>query len=219
MLRAETWSRATGVANRSEDTLPATSTCVAIPRRRKGARSSHPCRSHLEPNCRIKYLADLDALRVWAGSLDQGLTPLMPENLPWTFFLTLTFRHSIPAHHAITAGQRLTSWCSRWVGRERGRSGLFKLLLWSAESHSTGAVHLHALSVTTPAASLKHCSRCQPRISSLREPWRKLKESWFQHHGIARVRPYDARLRFGAERYVIKYILHEACLDWGVETW
>ena len=49
--------------------------------------------------------------------------------------------------------------------------------------------------------------------------WRRLKESWFLHHGIARIHPYDPEYKFGAERYVMKYILDDKCLDWGLERW
>lgn len=65
---------------------------------------------------------------------------------------------------------------------------------------------------------MRHCKRCQRRVSSLRTDWRKLKESWFIHNGLGRFYPYDPKLTCGAVGYVLKYILKETCLDWGVWT-
>ena len=177
-------------------------------------------------------------LLAWAENLDRSVSTIRTDGvskqtlLPigamdstlvapdvWTFFLSLTFRHSIPGHLAMNAGQRLVRWCSAWRPASGARTPLFRLLLWSAEGHVTGNVHLHALSVTTPAVSPTHCRRCRDKVSSLFASWQKLKESWFLHHGIARIRPYNPSLNFGAARYVTKYVLDESCLDWGVETW
>jgi len=91
-------------------------------------------------------------------------------------------------------------------------------LLWSAEEHATGNVHLHALSVTTPAVWLLHAKK-SPGIESSSRDWSVLKENWYAKWGIARIFPYDPRLKFGAERYVTKYVLAETCLDWGIEEW
>lgn len=151
----------------------------------------------------------------WASNLDRNLTPLIPDNQGWTFFETLTFRNAIPPHHAMSAARLMWRWKSAW--RQSG-VGLFRLLLWSAEGHVTGNVHLHALSVCTPGASPRHCRRC--RSSEVyAETWRRLKESWYIHYGIARIYPYDPTLRTGAAGYVAKYVLDENCLDWGVFTW
>lgn len=155
---------------------------------------------------------------LWAQGLDQTATPLLPTQQGWTWFLTSTFRHPIPPHHALTASRRLTTWSKAWHGTSSARGSTFRLLLWSAESHKSGNVHLHALSVCTPGAFLKHCPRCQDRVSSLRTDWRKLKESLYIHHGLARVYRYDPTLTCGAVGYVLKYILSRNCLDWGVWT-
>lgn len=169
----------------------------------------------------IQKQTDRQELIAWAGQLDKQRNPLLPRQGEWTFFLTMTFRNSIPRHHAMSAGRNLLRWCSAWRTECPGGKGskLFRLLLWSAEEHQTGAVHLHALSVTTPAVSPTHCRRCHEKVSSLSNVWRKLKESWFHHYGISRVYPYNPALRFGAERYVVKYVLAETCLDWGVQEW
>lgn len=125
---------------------------------------------------------------------------------------------TIPTHHAMSAGPILLRWCSRW--QSVAFSPTFRLLLWSAEAHSMGNVHLHALSVCTPGALQRHCPRCQDVSSRRDKPdWWHLKESWWMHYGKAVVRPYDPSLKFGAERYVTKYVLDENCLDWGLETW
>ena len=166
-----------------------------------------------------KSTRERQQLLTWASELDRSLTPLTPGNLQWTFFLTLTFRYPIPTHLAMNAGQKLHRWSSAWRVALGARTPFFRLLLWSAEGHATGNVHLHALSVTTPAVSPRHCRRCRGIVSSHRELWRKLKESWFLHYGIARIRPYDPSLNFGAARYITKYVLDESCLDWGIFTW
>lgn len=156
----------------------------------------------------------------WAATLDQLHVPLIPQpgKPEWTYLLHLTFRFQIPRHHAMTAGQRLVRWTSAWrTQADTQGARLFRLLLWSVEEHKSGTVHAHALSVTTPAVSAKHCARCSERVSSLRPLWRQLKESWFIHNGIARVEPYKPYLKFGAERYVLKYVLKPTCLDWGIE--
>lgn len=67
-----------------------------------------------------------------------------------------------------------------------------------------------------PGSSLQGvCQRCADLDGPL---WRRLKESWFFHHGIARIYPYNPVYKLSAERYVLKYILDEKCLDWGVLT-
>lgn len=169
----------------------------------------------------IQKQTDRQTVIAWASQLDKKRTPLLTDQGEWTFFLTMTFRKPIPRHHALTAGRHFVRWCSAWRTGSPGakRTKVFRLLLWSVEEHQTGNVHLHALSVTTLAVSPTHCRRCQDRVSSHPDLWRQLKESWFLHYGISRVYPYDRNLRFGAERYVTKYVLAETCLDWGIETW
>ena len=131
----------------------------------------------------------------------------------------------------MNAGANFVRWSSGWLDPVLGR-GLFRLSLWSAESHLTGDVHLHAISACTPLTSVEHTTPWTRRGSSSRRRscatcgevatdgplWRRLKESWYAHHGIARIYPYDPAYRLGAEGYVLKYILKETCLDWGVVT-
>lgn len=184
--------------------------------------SRHPCRLRNTLSCRLQWVGQRDALVEWASALDRE----------WSLFLTLTFRpdRKVPPHHALTAGQRFVRWCSAWRDPILGRP-LFRCSLWSAESHLTGDVHLHAISACTPLTSVEHMREPPTRGVSSPRPcrvcshltsdaplWRRLKESWFAHYGIARIYPYDARYRLGAEGYVVKYVLDEKCLDWGVVT-
>jgi len=166
----------------------------------------------------IRNLDARHATAAWATN-PSHLTRFMKEDPPWTWFMTMTFRPpGLPPHLAMSAGQRLTRWCSAWRTFRGGREEtLFRCLLWSAEEHKTGLVHLHALSVTTPGALPTHCPRCHE--SSANPLWKTLKESWWQHWGISRVFPYNPKLAFGAEAYVTKYILKPTCLDWGLEEW
>lgn len=193
--------------------------------------TSHPCSLRWSTACRLQDVSRRDALLSWAAKLDPT----------WSFVVTLTFRHAIPSRNALTAGLKFARWASGWRNPVLQR-GLFRCSLWSAEGHLTGNVHIHALSACTPLASVEHmrstrpqasrpwrsCLTCEssralggvnPDDSPGEQPlWRRLKESWFVHHGIARVYPYNPTLRFGAERYITKYILDEKCLDWGVLT-
>lgn len=167
-----------------------------------------------------EHLPARDAILRWAQGLEKDLTPLLPRSNGWSYFGTMTFRRGIPSYHALSASARLLTWCSRWrVAAPRTAKPLFRLLLWSAEGHASGNVHLHALSACIHSMSPAHCGRCTGSSSPHDPPWRILKESWYTHHGIARVRPYDAQLGGGAEGYVLKYVLKETCLDWGVATW
>jgi hypothetical protein len=163
------------------------------------------------------------AMIEWASTLDKQIRG------KWTFFHTHTFgtythpvtkvttgRPAIPRHNAMNAGALLTQWCSRW--EQPNGDKYFRFLLWSAESHLTGNVHLHALSVVTPETLHRHCDFCKGALSRSTE-WRILKESWWAHCGRAVIRPFDESLRMGAERYVTKYVMDEKCLDWGIEEW
>lgn len=218
----------------------------AVTVRAGGARSARSMDSKQgSPEWRIPRAQQ--ELVTWASSLDRiadageclpgarGDTKTVPPayaRTGWSFLMHLTFRNPIPNHHAMTAGAHLNSWCSGW--RTPAKDCAFRLLLWSAESHILGNVHLHALSVCTPLDFAEHmrlrrsrgreswsreCGPCSQRAVAEGPDWRRLKESWYVHHGIARVFPFDPRYRFGAERYVTKYILDEKCLDWGIETW
>lgn len=164
----------------------------------------------------------------WAAQLDRTCQG------NWSYFLTMTFGRreipkgsgkfrgsSIPKHHALSAGPKLVRWCSRWttVGLLDSPSARsFRLLLWSAESHASGDVHLHALSVNTQKVLQRHCDSCASALR-LSPDWKIMKESWWLHHGRCTVFPYDPALNMGAERYVTKYVLDESCLDWGIEEW
>lgn len=194
------------------------------PSPRAGSRVAPPTPEEKQRAPDYRVPRDRQEVIRWASTLDSQSTPLVPGNLRWTHFLTLTFARSIPTHHAHHAGRLLNRWLTGWRGCEcQGARGfrLFRFTLWSAEGHLTGNVHLHALSVISPAPSVTHCRRCHIVASSVSRSWplwKLLKESWFIHHGIARVFPYDERLTCGAEGYVTKYVLDEKCLDWGVVT-
>lgn len=204
---------------------------------RKNPHSRQPRRTHLPSG---EALAPTPKGKArgpeWRGprqrqALVEWAKTLTPE---WTFLHHHTFRTPIPPYHAMSAGAALNRWCSGLLPTATAGRSIFRLLLWSAEGHLTGNVHLHALSVCTPVTSFVHmqprprpsndaarrrCCGCDQRAISEGPMWRRLKESWYHHHGIARIHPYDPKYAFGAERYVIKYILDERCLDWGVETW
>lgn len=169
----------------------------------------------------------------WASQLDAKTGD------QWTYFMTMTFGPSrkqmhptmrgsdgwkaarlwpgtLPRHHAMSAGARFLGWLSRWR-RCVPTESPWQLVLWSAEEHLSGNVHIHALSVCTPEVLWWHCRECRRALS--RSPnWRVLKESWWTHYGKAQVRPYDPAYRFGAERYVTKYVLGDKNLDWGIAT-
>lgn len=148
----------------------------------------------------------------WFATLD--------KQSPWTMFTTMTFRPEsrVPRHHAATAGLRFQSWLSRWRSGWHLKPSVHQLVLWSAEEHKSGDVHLHALWAHTRGRSQLHCARCKSQLSDEEPDWRVFKDSWFIHWGIGRFYPYDEKMRFGAERYVVKYILDERCLDWGIWT-
>jgi len=184
-------------------------------------RSSHPCSLHGTPACKLEFVLTRSTLVEWAEKLSSQ----------WDLFLTLTFRDPLPKHHALSAGRRFVRWCSGWRDPVLG-TALFRCSLWSAEEHATGNVHLHAISACTPLTSVDHTTPSPKRgESSARRTcrtcryvatdgplWRRLKESWFKHYGIARIYPYDPTYRLGAQGYVVKYILDEKCLDWGVAS-
>jgi len=166
-------------------------------------------------------------LTTWATD-PRRLTILQKTEPEWTWFLTATFgKHpdgtgspAIPPHRAMDAGAKFVRWCSEWSTFQGGRTiRAFRLLLWAAESHLTGDVHIHALSVCTPLVYATHCKRCNPRVAYCTHEYQQLKESHWIHHGKMVARRYNPALKFGAEQYVTKYILKESCLDWGLEEW
>jgi len=170
----------------------------------------------------VENLTARQVLTTWITDPSR-LNRVLEMGEQWTWFQMQTFRLPIQSHNALTAGLRYTRWLSRWRcvsgGRERNP---FRLVLWSAESHASGDVHCHALSVCTPLVLPTHCRRCQPILSSYPSDtpdWRVLKESAWRDIGKATFRPYDPTLRFGAEAYVTKYVMKPTCLDWGVLDW
>lgn len=201
----------------------------ATRKRARTTRSKHPCALRNTRSCKLTWVGDRQALVTWAAALDTE----------WSLFQTHTFRHPIPARNAMNAGASYVRWCIRWCDPVL-HTPLFRLSLWSAESHATGNVHVHAISVCTPLTCIEHYSRrpsdvekssgrvrpcrvCSGDTSSDAEAasrnrplWWQLKESWYAHHGIARVYPYDRNYKLGAEGYVMKYILDDRCLDWGI---
>lgn len=134
----------------------------------------------------------------------------------WKWFATMTFRANLPMHRAHIAWERLRVWLSTPAWRNQGGRAPFTRLLWCVEPHETGYAHIHALLASTQTVYSRHCRRCG--IKDQRS-FKQFNESWFYHHGIARFRPYDPSLRFGALRYIVKYVLDERRGDdvvWGI---
>lgn len=165
-----------------------------------------------------------DATLAWVMKVEKD------RGRPWTHLVHWTFRRDMPVRHALSASQRFRRWCWAWCATDGVRT--IRLLLWSVERTSRDAVHGHALWVHTGRVCVGHsratsrrellgpCSnrRCR-RAMRLEPAWRRFKESWYAHAGIMRCEPYKPALKFGAERYVLKYVMDEKCLDWGLEVW
>jgi len=128
-----------------------------------------------------------------------------------TWFLTWTFRDQ--TDNPTVAVARLKCWLSTW--NRHSALDPFRSLLWSAERHVMGSVHIHALSVGPEQALLPHCRRCE-NASSRQQAFQRLKESWAIHHGWCRCFPYRDDIGRGGMTYVAKYILDPRCLDWGI---
>jgi hypothetical protein len=128
-----------------------------------------------------------------------------------TWFISLTFRDQTDS--AMTGRARFKCWLSTWS--RSAELDPFRFLLWSAEKHRMGSVHIHALSVGPVHASFPHCVKCR-NASSRSEAYQRLKESWAIHHGWARFFPYRDDIGRGGMAYVAKYILSPACLDWDI---
>lgn len=154
----------------------------------------------------------------------------------WDFFATMTFRHP---QTPMDATMKLRSWISSFPAKGK------RLLqcLYAVEAHQSGNAHIHALLAFSSRPLIGHCRRCaheddgscrrvqvtcldkdfstyQRAMShgaSVNDPlWKQLNESWFCHFGMARFRPYDATLKFGAVAYVMKYVFKNADLmEWG----
>ena len=174
----------------------------------------------------------------WARTLTAG----------WSFYATLTFRpekcrrcpdrnpsqgcpipkdkrlpHLMPCAHrrdrtlsVQTAVQRFKSWL--YQRDKSAREGFWRGVLWSVEPHQTGAPHIHALFERTPEPMTGHCRSCADGIRFSEPEWKQWNESWYYHHGIARFYVFDPARGFGAENYVLKSILSENMLDWGIES-
>jgi hypothetical protein len=138
------------------------------------------------------------------------------RNPSWAWFATLTFR--TPTRDSLTAASRLKSWLSGFTGRRSTRRDTSRhpvsSILWSAERHLSGSVHIHALLEGWGEQWLPHCKDCQGDPPH-RIPWKGLNESWFHHHGIARFRAYDDSIGCGGIAYVVKYVVSDACVDWS----
>jgi len=131
-----------------------------------------------------------------------------------THFLTLTFSE-ITTSPSI-ARDSLRWWLHRW--RANKRSSPISRLLWSAELQSRGTAHIHALSVAGQHPTSPHCPSCFRKMgTNLSWPYYHIiKESWYHHHGIARVYDYDAARGGGCAGYVTKYVLSDECCDWDL---
>jgi len=133
-----------------------------------------------------------------------------------THYATLTFRKC--ATRTSIAVDSLRLWLSLW--NKRGKSSPISSLLWSAELQQRGTAHIHALLICATTITSPHCSACF-RGMGINLAWptyHHLKESWYCHHGIARIYPFDQKRAGGCAGYVTKYILSDECCDWGLWT-
>lgn len=197
-----------GSANTAESaSLRTAVTAIAVQRRRRRSpRPAHDRVGSSTPGDLSFTDSEHRTILAWAAKL---------KGKEWTIFGTFTFRRPIPARHAVSAVRLWTSWLRRMSGT--GGEASCRCALWSAEAHVNGNVHIHALLEFTPSAYWTHCEECAASFHPKGPFWRVMKESWYFHRGIARCTPYNPALCFGAERYVVKYVLKENCLDWGVE--
>jgi len=131
-----------------------------------------------------------------------------------THFATLTFRNSATRPSIATDSFRW--WLQGW--RAHSTSCPISRVLWCAELQSRGTAHLHALWVAGPGPTAIHCQGCLASMgwNSDLPYFHQLKESWYCHHGIARIYPFDPTRGGGCAGYVTKYILSDECSDWGL---
>lgn len=130
----------------------------------------------------------------------------------WKFFATLTFRKPI-WQDTVAAS------CLRSFVLAMPRSQRPSFVLWAAQPHVSGSVHLHALWGTSKRPFAPSCGTCSSGSSrwARRCPtWRCLNESWFGRFGIARFRPFDPSLSKGAASYVARYCMKETSMEWGL---
>lgn len=135
------------------------------------------------------------------------------RNPRWTWFATLTFR--TPTRHSHIASSRLRSWLTR---SRIPSAASCKSLLWSAERHVNGSVHLHALLECSlvQLSLLDNPLPADPGSSALRSwSYQELNDDWYHHHGIARFHPFDEERACGGITYVVKYVMSESCIDWN----
>lgn len=193
---------------------------VPAPVEERGMQETHPDETH-EEDVRVDDEAERkgtrvdargeEATRVWRSNetarreLISWAKRLSQE---WAWFATMTFSRQTKS--TLTAVRRWRSWLSAFPKGQQP----FRSVLWSAEGHNTGAVHIHALLASTGRPSQEHCGSCRAVWSRAAPEWWHLKESWYYHHGIARFYPFDATRGFGAVGYVTKYILSDDMLDW-----
>jgi len=140
------------------------------------------------------------------------------------WWITLTFRN--PDVHTLTAMGSLRCWLQRWAIAQRLNSGCqearppISRLVWCAETQSRGTAHIHALGDKAAEISGPHCARCwnAKGWNSTWSQWQILKESWYVHHGIARIYPYDESRGGGVAGYVAKY-MYKSGGEHGLWQW
>lgn len=132
-------------------------------------------------------------------------TFLAPKPQWW---VTLTFRRSTTS--CLSAMGALRSWLSQWARASLRAGGQppIKRLVWCVELQLRGTAHIHALCIGHPEHSGPHCASCFRKMGYNRSSplWWVLKESWFHHHGIARVYAFDTARAGGVSAYVAKYM-------------
>lgn len=137
-------------------------------------------------------------------------------NIPWTWFVTMTFRN--PNATALGATSALKLWLRGW---RKHNPGAFRYVMWSVEPQQRGTAHIHALMAGSQLNSREHCTHCLAE-SSKGADWQRIKESWGKHHGWCRCYPYDNNIGNGGISYVCKYVLSDECEEWGLwspEDW
>jgi len=136
------------------------------------------------------------------------------------WWATFTFRRMLTTK--TTAVESLRSWLRQWAralqSNSECRAGLEPIsrLVWCVELQLRGTAHIHALMVGGALTSGPHCARCFRETGwNWHWPlWRVLKESWYAHHGIARIFPFDERRGGGVAGYVAKY-MYKSSSDHG----
>jgi len=162
----------------------------------------------------------------------------------WCYFATLTFRHVQDPMSAVmklrswVAGFRgprdYISRCLYCVEPHDSGAGHIHLLCETSHrpfiGHCKRCAHpdddtCHRVQLTCVCKKDNHpkglktgeiYKRSAPHGASGSDPvWKHLNESWFCHFGLARFRPYDPALKFGAVAYVVKYLFKTDLMEWG----